>query len=209
MKHAFIQYSRRGRSLVLLLCITLTYVPSMLAQAAGPGRTLKVVVLDGDNAMNKTGTRTAVQPVVEVRNEDDRTLSGVTVIFQLPSLGPGALFPDDKLEQQTLTNTQGQASTKGMVPNIHKGQFHINVTAKLGNRTGTATITQQNVDAIPEKKQTSSRWWKYTLILGAAGAAGAVAAGLSGGGNGSGPTAVVTAPPLTITPGNISIGGPR
>jgi hypothetical protein len=216
MTHLFINQILLRRCIVLLLCLMLTYVPSMPAQVAGgpagtasadADRSLKVVVLDGNHAFNTLGDRTAAQPVVEVRNQDDKPLSGVTVVFQAPPLGPGASFPGGKSEQQTVTNTQGQATTKGMVPNAEKGQFHIKVIARLGDRVGSAIITQQNVDQVPAEKRSSSRWWKYALILGAAGgAAGAIAAGMGGGGT-SGPG--TTPATLTLTPGNISIGGPR
>jgi hypothetical protein len=172
---------------------------------AGPR--LKIVVLDGQDASNIISSRTAAQPVVEVRDEDDRPLSGVTVTFQLPAAGPGGSFPFGHLDQQTVTNVQGQAATNGLVPNTQGGRFQIRVRATLGDSAGSAIIAQQNVDVAPEKKQTSSGWWKYLLVIGAAGGAAAAIALATG--SSDTPAAPVPVNSLTIVPGNISVGGPR
>ena len=50
---------------------------SNLVQEAG---SLKIVVIEGEGALNNIRSRTATQPVVEVRDENDRPVEGAEVV---------------------------------------------------------------------------------------------------------------------------------
>ena len=58
---------------------------------APPGG-LKIVVVQGEGAKNNLRTRSATQPVVEVRDDSDKPVAGAEVVFQLPPAGPGGVF---------------------------------------------------------------------------------------------------------------------
>ena len=57
-----------------------------LAQGAG----LKIVVIAGEDAVNIIQQRTAVAPIVEVRDRNDLPVAGVAVVFAIR--GGGASF---------------------------------------------------------------------------------------------------------------------
>src|SRR5690348_151155 len=53
---------------------------------------LRIVVVEGDGAINNVRTRTTHAPVVEVRNEQNDVVQGASVTFQAPSDGASADF---------------------------------------------------------------------------------------------------------------------
>ncbi len=179
--------------------------------AAGPRETLeslRVFVLDGQNAVNSTQDRTATEPVVEVRDENQQPVEGATVLFELPPIGPSGFFPGQQLTATVKTNLQGQAGAL-FTPNMTTGRFNIKVTATLGNRTGHATISQTNALRASEAKVAGkglSRKWKLALIAGAAATATALIVVLTRGSSSSSSTA--TAPTITLTPGSPTFGAP-
>ncbi|MGB9604559.1 MAG: hypothetical protein ACPL88_01615, partial [Bryobacteraceae bacterium] len=105
-----------------------------------PPGILKVVVIEGEGAVNNIRTRSAVAPVVEVRDENDKPVVGAEVVFQLPPAGPGGVFHGWMRTQTVRTNEQGRAAASGYTPNDQPGRFNIKVTATLGNKTGSAVI---------------------------------------------------------------------
>src|SRR5438477_4651849 len=65
-----------------------TQQPAAAPQAAAsepmlPG-TLKILILEGQNAINSTERGMATAPIVEVRNQDDRPVEAASVTFRLP-----------------------------------------------------------------------------------------------------------------------------
>jgi hypothetical protein len=193
----------------------LLHPPALYPQTAphrsgAAGDTLRIVVLQGEDAANSIANGTAEQIVVEVRDETENPVSGVTVLFELPQSGPGGVFQTSAgmhSQQSTVTNAQGQAATEGFLPNNQLGRFTIRVTASSGKQSGQRVVHQTNlrhiVDATPRRKP---RTLMYLLIAGAA--AGTVAAiALSRGSD----TPSAAAPPagITIAPGAITVGGPR
>jgi hypothetical protein len=105
---------------------------------------LKVLVLEGQRSINNTTRHIGIQPVVEVRDVNDRPVEGATVVFRLPPSGPGGTFAGNSLTFSAGSNAQGQAAATGFVPNDQQGRFDIHVTAAYQNRTGEATISQTN-----------------------------------------------------------------
>lgn len=193
-----------SRYAIALLCGGLAFAQAQLSPRKPDP--LHVVVLEGQRQINRIGSKTASAVVVEVRDETETPVSGATVVFRLPPSGAGADFPDGKLEQKAVTNRQGQAATFSMLPNNRPGRFEVLVEATLGARSGSAVVVQENGDA--EAKKPSGRWWKVALAVGTGVATTALTFGLRRGG---GSNSATTGPPpsLTITPGPISVGGPR
>lgn len=164
-------------------------------------QSLKILVLEGQHSVNDVTRRIGVQPVVEVRDENDRPVEGANVIFRLPPNGPGGTFDGHALSETVRTNGHGQAGASGFAPNAAPGTFDIHVTALLGSRMGQATITQTNaanrlVMVAPQVNKKPMWRNKYVLIaIGAAAAAGIALAVASGSGNKG----------VTITPGPVTI----
>ena len=186
-------------------------MPPVWAQQAlvSQAGNLKIVIVEGEGAKNSIRTRSAIQPVVEVRDEADKPVPGAEVVFQLPAAGPGGVFNGWMRTQTVKTNAEGRAAASGFTPNEEEGRFNIRVTATHANSTGSAVISQANIRGTGSGSTARSggRNWKLWAILGAAAIAGGAAAAAAGDGNGSSSGPVTN--PVVITPGAISVAGPR
>ncbi len=194
------------RTMALFLSCLLFFSATLGAQ----GRGLKVLVIDGEGAINNIQTGAGREPVVEVRDESDKPVAGAKVTFSLPERGPGGTFFGASRNVTMTTNEQGRATGTGFRPNLYEGRFQIAVTAQQGDRTATTTITQSNVlptggvnRAVNPKKKFGTG--KIIALLAAAGIAAGIAA-TRGGGSETPPTPV---PGTTITPGTVTVGTPR
>jgi len=171
----------------------------------GPGN-LKVSVLQGENAINSIKMKTATQPAVEVRDEQDKPVAGAEVVFQLPAAGPGGVFHGWMRTQTTRTNEQGQATASGLTPNEDEGRFNIKVTATQGKKTGSVIIAQSNArNGTPGQQAGKSRrgLWILVGVIAAAAIIGGVAAASGDDSSGS------STNPVTISAGPVTVGGPR
>jgi hypothetical protein len=165
-------------------------------------RTLRVVALEGEEAINSIPAHTATSPVVEVRDENERPVEGATVIFSLPETGAGGLFPGEHLTLTKVTNQRGQADATGFTPNFMPGRFLIRVTASHDGVTGTAFVRQTNTDKMPElRPHKSGISWKWIAV--GAGAAAGAATGIYFGTRGSGPSSI------SAGAGPVVFGGPH
>ncbi|MEN6601192.1 MAG: hypothetical protein ABFD86_02165, partial [Bryobacteraceae bacterium] len=142
--------------------------PPAAKPAPGP-KSLKMIATQGEGATNRIKTRSAVQPAVEVRDENEKPVANAQVVFQLPASGPGGVFYDLARTQTARTNERGQAVASGFAPNNLEGRFEIKVTASAGEATTSIVIAQSNIDHPGQDMTVSgkSRWWKPVLILGA------------------------------------------
>ena len=187
---------------------------------AQPKGTLKINVLEGEGQRNSIRNRTAVAPVVEVKDASDKAVVGAEVVFQLPLAGPGGIFNGWLRSQTVRTDENGKATVTGYTPNTEAGRFNMKVTATAGSQTGTSVISQINVDgtATPASATGSatpapgvpsglkkSIPWKIVAPIIAAAAIGGIAAGLRG--NNSSTTTVPT--PVSISTGAVTVGVPR
>jgi len=177
---------------------------NVVAESGG----LKIAVVKGDGAVNNIRARTATAPVVVVRDQNDKPIVGAEVVFQLPAAGPGAVFHGWMRTQTARTDAEGMAAASGMVPNEEAGRFNIKVTATDGKRTASLVVAQSNAigGAANGKQARGSRKALY-IILGVA-AAAAIGGGIAATRNGDSSTAAVTNP-ITITPGAVTVAGPK
>lgn len=203
--------------LLVLPPSTLAQQPPSAAQPMAPLPTvqsLRIVPLAGNNESNDLERKIMAPLVVEVLDQYDRPIEGADVVFRFPLKGPGAFFADHTTSRKFRTNFQGQAAATGWQANNEVGSFDIHVTATYGNQVGETTITMSNaarvVDDVQKKKEKSgfwsSRWSKIAIAGAAAGIAVGVILATRGGGKSS---ATTTNPPITITPGAPSVGGPH
>lgn len=172
-------------------------------RAPAPGR-LKLVVLEGQDAVNSISSGMALSPVVQVLDAVDQPVAGAMVTFEVPATGAGGVFGAGPVAK-VKTDSVGQATSK-LTPNKVAGAFTIKVTAEYGGQAGEARIRQANdskalMAMVPEPEK---RWYqkkKWLLIMGAAAGAGVAAAIILPGRNDT--------TGITITPGSIGIGGPK
>lgn len=168
---------------------------------------LKIVVLEGDGAINNIRLQRAKDPVVRVETETGEPVQGAVVHFLAPATGPGASFPDGNASSIAITGPDGRAVAHGLRPNQTVGQFHIRVTASHIGSTANATITQTNA-APAQAGWNSSRKIAILAIVGGAIAGGAALAARGGGGSKSASSAPAPASGTVITAGAPSFGAP-
>ena len=131
------------------------------AAAAAQDRGLKIVVLEGENAVNIIQQKTAVAPLVEVRDRNNVPVPGAVVTFTLG--GNNAAFAGGVQTLSVTTNAAGRA-VAALNP-LSSGGVQIQVQAAFQGQTAAATIAQTNV-----------------MTAAQAGAAAGAAAGATGGG---------------------------
>jgi hypothetical protein len=122
-------------------------IPQSKAESAGhadsDNQPFKIVVLAGEDAVNIVKKKTAVQPVIEIRDRNNLPVSGVVVTFVTPGYGPSATFLNGTHTLSLITNNLGRAAVTGMRP-VASGAFHIGVTASFQGHVITAVIAQAN-----------------------------------------------------------------
>ena len=191
----------KTRRIVALLTVCAVALPTV-AQEPG-SRRLRIIPLEGHNAISYPATRVVTPPVVEVRDENDRPVEGATVTFKLPASGPGATFATGQATQTTFTDFRGQAGATGYLNNNIPGRFTIEITASHQGGAGRFLMAQTNsADRVPPEigaANKSSRW-KWILLSLAAGAGAGV--GVYFGTRGSGT-------PISVGTGPIVVGAPR
>jgi hypothetical protein len=163
---------------------------------------LKIVILDGEGAINDIKQGTAREPIVEIRDENDRPLSGALVVFTLPDRGAGGLFADGSRSLMVHTDSKGQVVARGLQPNKTAGQFRIRVDASHQGLTANSSIAQTNVLGTAVAAGISAKWITILSIVGGAAAVGVVAATRGGSeSSSSGST--------TLSPGRTTVGPPQ
>jgi hypothetical protein len=155
------------------------------AAAAGQAAALHIVVLDGEDAVNIVQQRTAVAPVVEVRDRNDQPVVGALVRFAIRS-GRGSFGGARTLS--VTTNGAGRAVAVGLTPS-GPGALQIGATASFQGQTAAVTIAQTNVMTAAQAAAAATgavaagagaaATTAAAGTAGAAGAAGAVAGGVS------------------------------
>ena len=143
---------------------------------------LKIVVVEGEDAVNIIQQKSAVAPVVEVRDKNNQPVGGVIVRFAIR--GGRATFNGARTLSVT-TNAAGRAAVSGLTP-TSSGAFQISASAAFQGQTAAITIAQTNVLTAVEAATAASAG-------GASGAGGSATAGAGGTGSGAGGSAGASA----------------
>lgn len=184
-----------------LLAYGLAIAPSAFGQVRGY---LTVRVVEGDGGFNDIKRGLASRPVVEVKDEAGNPVSGASVSFTLPTIGPGGLFPDGKTTCTINTDNQGLARSESFKPNSVEGRFNLRVIATYQGKQGTAVVAQTNTLASGPSAHSGSHKTLWIVVAVAAAAGVGVALALRGSGN-SAPAAT----PTVLSSGGITIGAPQ
>lgn len=132
-------------------------------RAQQPAGGLRIIVVEGEDAVNIIQQRTAVAPLVEVRDRNNNPVAGALVTFTIQG-GQNATFGGGLQSLIVTTNAAGRAAVTGFTPTA-SGAVQINVAATFQGQAATATITQTNFATAAQAAQ--------------AGASGAGGGGLS------------------------------
>lgn len=117
--------------------------PGEPPQEANVPNGLHITVLEGEDAVNIVKKKTAVQPVVEVRDRNKLPVAGATIIFSSPHSGASVTFLNGARSFTVITDSNGRAAAVGLKP-INTGKFQINVSASYHSQTATAKISMTN-----------------------------------------------------------------
>src|SRR5687768_9863913 len=122
---------RLSFALVVGLAAAIVAAPIRIGATQAGG--LKIVVIEGEDAVNIIQQKSAVAPVVEVRDRNDLPVAGVPVTFALGS-GNTAAFAGGAQTLTVTTNAAGRAAVTGFSP-LSSGAVQINVTATVQGQT--------------------------------------------------------------------------
>lgn len=149
-----------------------------LAIALQTAPALKIVVLEGENGVNIIQQKTAVSPLVEVRDRNNVPVAGATVTFTIGGGGQGAVFAGGAQTLTVTTNSAGRAAAAGLQA-MRSGAMQIQVQAAYQGQVATAAISQTNF-ATAAAAQASAGAGAGGGTSGAAGTAAGGGGGLSG-----------------------------
>jgi hypothetical protein len=137
-----------------------------------PTADLRIVVVEGEDAVNVIQQKTAVAPVIEVRDRNNLPIAGVSVTFTIS--GNTASFAGGAQTLTMVTNTAGRAAVAALNP-VASGAVQINVAAAFQGQTAIATIAQTNVLTAAQAATAAG------ASASGAGASGGTAGGSTGG----------------------------
>jgi hypothetical protein len=197
-----------------LLVFSLSQLP-LSAQGQEAPKELKIVVIQGDGAINKVRRPAAVEPSVAIEDENQKPIAGATVIFTLPTEGTTGQFGSGGQKFTTMTDAQGHATAAGLKVNEYPGNLLVEVNASYRGLAARAVITQTDEGPPVTKPQASSGGHRKLVVIlavvAAAAGGGAYYALSRGGGSTSSSTGTSTTGPAAIglTPGTPTIIGPH
>lgn len=182
------------------------------ADAAAPPRSLQIMILDGEGALNNIQQRTAREPIVQVQDENHKPVAGALVLFTIHGSGAGAggTFADGLTTLSVTTGPDGRAQARGLMHNQNEGAWQVAVTATYGSLAASTLINQINFVPLPPAPTNyenrpgpaaPTHWFlsKPVLLIGGAIVCGAVIAVVVIQGTGSG---------TQINAGAPSVGAP-
>ena len=153
-------------------------IPASAAQTtAVKSAGLRIVVVAGEDAVNILQQKTAVAPIIEVRDRNDQPVAGAVVNFAIR--GGRATFGGARTISVT-TNVAGRAAAAGFTPTA-SGAVQISASAAFQGQTAAITIAQTNVMTAAQAAAVSSA----TSSGGAASGTGAGTGAGSGSGGGA------------------------
>jgi hypothetical protein len=182
-------------------------LPPVRAQEEQPA--LQILVIGGEGSINNVKQRTAREPVVELRDRNNRPVAGAAILFEAPRDGASGTFTGGSTSMRATTDAQGRAVGRGFQPNTSTGEFTVQVTATFETLRAATVIHMRNIApvAVPSAAKGGVLHTKLIVVVaavGAAAAAGAIAA-THGGGSSTSPSNTPPVP-TTISLGTGSVG---
>jgi hypothetical protein len=118
--------------------------PGTLAGQPGDNAQLRIQIIEGERGVNIIKKRSAVAPVVEVRDRNNRPAAGALVTFSAPDDGASLVFLNGSRSITVVAEADGRATTTGLTP-INPGSFELSVAATYQSQVATASIKMTNV----------------------------------------------------------------
>jgi hypothetical protein len=176
-----------------------------LLRAQEPGVHITVIAGEGvTHNITQIEKKGRYDPVVQVEDETGKPIQGASVVFALPSQGPGGTFENSTATLLVTTDAHGRAVARGIRLNKLTGPFTIHVTASSKGLTANATISQTTISAVIRANGpfgVSKKSWVIAslALLGIAGGIVAYKEFKPGANSNT----------ITATPGTPVVGGPQ
>lgn len=139
-----------SQSKLFPVAVTMLLVPALvLSQQPVGGMSaadFKITVLDGEDGVNIIKKKTAVKPVIEVRDKNNLPIAGVAVVIGLGAFG---VFDSGAHSATVVTNANGIVTAPEFRP-LTQGPFNIQVQATYQGQTQTALIRQTNFKTVAQ-----------------------------------------------------------
>ena len=135
---------------VAALSPALVSLPAAIAPVA---RGLNLRVLEGDLAVNNVEAGVAHDPVVQLLDADGEPVHDAVVTFTLPNRGPSGVFANGSRMLTVMTDEQGKAAGKVLIPKKVGGTMPIQVSASHEGQSARVTILQTNF--VPQRRGVS------------------------------------------------------
>ena len=138
-------------SVSIVLAVVIATLAS--AQQRTQPAALRIVVIEGEDAVNIVQQKTAIRPLVAVRDRNDLPVAGATVQFVIQQSGNAATvsFANTQTAITVTTDTAGRAAAPQLQA-LRSGAVRINVNAAYQGQKATATITQTNFATLADAK---------------------------------------------------------
>ena len=163
---------------VLLVCACFSPVVALSGQdVRKPSGALRIVVIEGEGAVNVIQRKTAVAPVVEVRDQNGLPVPGAVVRFTIG--GGNASFTGGSQTLTLTTNAAGRAAASAVNP-LASGSVQIQVQATFQGQSAAATIAQTNVATAAQASGTAASAGGGGAGAGGGGINGLAIAGIAG-----------------------------
>jgi hypothetical protein len=169
--------------------------PETGQEAGGPA--LRIIVLEGEGGINIVKKKTAVKPVVEVRDRNNLPVAGLSVTFLAKKFGGASVSFNGSSSVTLTTDASGRASVGSMNP-VGVGAVQITVTATYQAQTATTVISQTNALVAAGAAAGGISGGLIAAIAAGAGAAAVIALKVASNGNKTAstpPTAAIGASP--------------
>jgi hypothetical protein len=141
MSHCGVFRSRLFHVRVFLAAVVALLVSASLS-AEDSVRSIRIVVLAGEGAIQRPGRDSVRLPTIRVEDENGRPVNEADVLFLLPDGGAGGAFSDGATTARTRTNPLGLAAVRAFRLNKIAGEFQIRVEAAWHGQRATGTIRQ-------------------------------------------------------------------
>ncbi len=179
-RHHLIRISFTSAILVCAVAASGLLAQGSVAQTSAPQSAgLRIVVIEGEGAVNILQQKTAVAPIVEIRDRNNLPVSGAAVTFTL-SGGNTATFAGGLQTLTVTTNAAGRAAVSALNP-LGAGAVQINVSAAFQGQTVMTVIAQTNVLTAAEAVASSGAVTATGGTAGGGGLSGGAIAGIAGG----------------------------
>src|SRR5579872_1819522 len=118
-------------NLLVIVALIVSTTPAPLRAEQDSAPPFRIVVLEGDGAINNIHQVVNRAVSVEVDDANHNPLSGVSVTFFLPNEGPSGLFPNGNRILTVFTDEKGVATSRPIHFNNQIGIMPVRVVASL------------------------------------------------------------------------------